>query len=267
MDEYFFDFGPAYAFQIQLSKKLLSLEQAFLKHREQLGHIDAEASANQTDSKLQSVVFKELNTSIIIPDALKESRKELFELISNSTDEQAGVIATFDVAEHLGAIKRYLTDYSEWIRSVSDTVISEDIALEIQNIDTVMLLAETPDGGYCRVKLITPLHPLRLAWMVNIYELFNDWEEKTLETPAYKKSWYKKLDKLFTGGLPLDVAPFILAEGSIKEPFQYVGELTFGWGFYAQPSHKSEDLFALPEIIRGVRASSIKILSISSTIA
>lgn len=243
-NEYFFDFGPAYAFQIQLSKKLLSLEQAFLKHREQLGHIDAEASANQTDSKLQSVVFKELNTSIIIPDALKESRKELFELISNSTDEQAGVIATFDVAEHLGAIKRYLTDYSEWIRSVSDTVISEDIALEIQNIDTVMLLAETPDGGYCRVKLITPLHPLRLAWMVNIYELFNDWEEKTLETPAYKKSWYKKLDKLFTGGLPLDVAPFILAEGSIKEPFQYVGELTFGWGFYAQPSHKSEDLFA-----------------------
>lgn len=243
-NEYYFDFGPAYAFQIQLSKKLLSLEQAFLKHSERLGHIDAEASANQTDSKLQSIVFKELNSSIVIPEALKESRKELFELICNSTVEHAGVTATFDVAANLGAIKRYLTDYSEWIRSFSDTVISEEIALEIQNIDTVMLLAETPDGGYCRVKLITPLHPLRLAWLVNIYELFNDWEEKTLENAAYKKTWYKKLDKLFMGGLPLDVAPFILAEGSIKEPFQYVGELTFGWGFYAQPSHRAEDLFA-----------------------
>ena len=243
-NEYYFDFGPAYAFQIQLSKKLLSLEQVFLKHSEQLGHIDAEASANQTDSKLQSIVFKELNSSIVIPEALKESRKELFELICNSTVEHAGVTATFDVAANLGAIKRYLTDYSEWIRSFSDTVISEEIALEIQNIDTVMLLAETPDGGYCRVKLITPLHPLRLAWLVNIYELFNDWEEKTLENAAYKKTWYKKLDKLFMGGLPLDVAPFILAEGSIKEPFQYVGELTFGWGFYAQPSHRAEDLFA-----------------------
>ena len=243
-NEYYFDFGPAYAFQIQLSKKLLSLEQVFLKHSEQLGHIDAEASANQTDSKLQSIVFKELNSSIVIPEALKESRKELFELICNSTVEHAGITATFDVAANLGAIKRYLTDYSEWIRSFSDTVISEEIALEIQNIDTVMLLAETPDGGYCRVKLITPLHPLRLAWLVNIYELFNDWEEKTLENAAYKKTWYKKLDKLFMGGLPLDVAPFILAEGSIKEPFQYVGELTFGWGFYTQPSHRAEDLFA-----------------------
>lgn len=243
-NEFYFDFGPAHAFQIQLSKKLLSLEQSFLKHGEQLGHICAEASANQTDSKLQSVFFKELKLHIPVSDALKESRRELFELICSSAVDRSGVIATFDVAEYLGAIKRYLTDYSEWIRSFSDTTISEEVALEIQNIDTVMLLAETPDGGYCRVKLISPLHPLRLAWLVNIYELFNDWEEKTLENAAYKKTWYKKLDKLFMGGLPMDIAPFILAEGSIKEPFQYVGELTFGWGFYAQPTHKSEDLFA-----------------------
>ena len=243
-NEFYFDFGPAHAFQIQLSKKLLSLEQSFLKHGEQLGHICAEASANQTDSKLQSVFFKELKLDIPVSDALKESRRELFELICSSAVDRSGVIATFDVAEYLGAIKRYLTDYSEWIRSFSDTTISEEVALEIQNIDTVMLLAETPDGGYCRVKLISPLHPLRLAWLVNIYELFNDWEEKTLENAAYKKTWYKKLDKLFRGGLPMDIAPFILAEGSIKEPFQYVGELTFGWGFYAQPTHKSEDLFA-----------------------
>lgn len=243
-NEFYFDFGPAHAFQIQLSKKLLSLEQSFLKHSEQLGHICAEASANQTDSKLQSVFFKELKLDIPVSDALKESRRELFELICSSAVDRSGVIATFDVAEYLGAIKRYLTDYSEWIRSFSDTTISEEVALEIQNIDTVMLLAETPDGGYCRVKLISPLHPLRLAWLVNIYELFNDWEEKTLENAAYKKTWYKKLDKLFRGGLPMDIAPFILAEGSIKEPFQYVGELTFGWGFYAQPTHKSEDLFA-----------------------
>ena len=243
-NEFYFDFGPAHAFQIQLSKKLLSLEQSFLKHGEQLGHICAEASANQTDSKLQSVFFKELKLDIPVSDALKESRRELFELICSSAVDRSGVIATFDVAEYLGAIKRYLTDYSEWIRSFSDTTISEEVALEIQNIDTVMLLAETPDGGYCRVKLISPLHPLRLAWLVNIYELFNDWEEKTLENAAYKKTWYKKLDKLFMGGLPMDIAPFILAEGSIKEPFQYVGELTFGWGFYAQPTHKSEDLFA-----------------------
>lgn len=243
-NEFYFDFGPAYAFQIQLSKKLLFLEQVILKHCGQLGHVDAVVSANQTDAQLQSAVYTELSPAIEIPEALKESRKELFELISNSAEDKSGITATFDVASNLGTIKRYLSDYSEWIRSFADTVVPEDIALEVQNIDTVSMLAETPDGGYCRVKLITPLHPLRLAWLVNLFELYNDWEVKTLANTAYKKDWYHKLDKLFMGELPLDVAPLILAEGSIKEPFQYVGELTFGWGFYAQPSHKTEDLFA-----------------------
>lgn len=242
-NQFYFDFGPAYAFQIQLSKKLLSIEQAFLKHSEQLGRIDAEVSANPTESEWQSLVFTELQSNIAIPESLRASRKELFELISNSAADRTGVVATFDIVQHLGAIKRYLTDYAAWIRILSDTSLSEDEALEIQNIDTITLLAEAPDNGYFRVKLITPLHPLRLAWLVNIYELFNDWEEKTLTNTAYKNSWYKKLDKLFLGGLPLDVAPFILAEGSIKEPFQYVGELTFGWGFYAQPSGKTDDMF------------------------
>ena len=97
-----------------------------------------------------------------------------------------------------------------------------------------------PDGSNTHVKLITPLHPLRLAWMVNLYELYQDWEEKTLEHPLYRKAWYRKLDKLFLGLLPMEIAPLILCENSLKEAYQYIGEITFGWGAYAQPAFGQE---------------------------
>ena len=97
-----------------------------------------------------------------------------------------------------------------------------------------------PDGTNVRIKLITPLHPLRLAWMVNLYELYQDWEEKTLAHPKYRKAWYRKLDKLFLGLLPMEVAPLILSENSLKEAYQYIGEITFGWGAYAQPTFGQE---------------------------
>ena len=76
--------------------------------------------------------------------------------------------------------------------------------------------------------------------MVNLYELYQDWEEKTLEHPLYRKAWYRKLDKLFLGLLPMEIAPLILCENSLKEAYQYIGEITFGWGAYAQPAFGQE---------------------------
>ena len=101
-----------------------------------------------------------------------------------------------------------------------------------------------PDGSNVKVKLIAPLHPLRLAWMINLYELYQDWEEKTLVCPKYRKAWYRKLDKLFMGLLPMEIAPLVLSENSLQEAYQYIGEITFGWGAYAQPSYGREEAFA-----------------------
>ena len=118
--------------------------------------------------------------------------------------------------------------------------LDEELIVTLQNLDTVLLTVEMPDGTNVRIKLITPLHPLRLAWMVNLYELYQDWEEKTLAHPKYRKAWYRKLDKLFLGLLPMELAPLILSENSLKEAYQYIGEITFGWGAYAQPTFGQE---------------------------
>ena len=245
-DVFHFDFGFSEAFQIQLPKKLIFLEQVFLKHKDYLGQVHAKVGANPTDVKLKEADFTPLNPDIVIPDSLRESRQTLFSLISESASNGTGVSATFDLATNIGPLKQYITDYANWLRELGEQEMPEPKALEVQNIDTVLLDVEKPDGSSCTVRLLTPLHPIRLAWQVNLLELFEDWEQKTKEHKPYQKDWFRNLENLFkaNGGLPLNAAPLIMAESAMNEPFQYVGELTYGWGFFAKQSIEEGNAFA-----------------------
>lgn len=241
-----FDFGFSEAFQIQLPKKLIFLEQVFLKHNDSLGQVHAKVGANPTDAKLKEASFAPLNPDIVIPDSLRESRQTLFSLISESASNGTGVSATFDLATNIGPLKQYLTDYANWLRELGEQEMPEAKALEVQNIDTVLLEVEKPDGSTCPVRLLTPLHPIRLAWQVNLFELFEDWEQKTKEHKPYEKDWFRNLENHFRArvGLPLNIAPLIMAESAMNEPFQYVGELTYGWGLLAKQSIEEGNAFA-----------------------
>lgn len=247
---YQFDFGPSYAYQIQLSKKLIQLESTFLDNDAEFGHVEAYLNGNPTDAKLldPSDMAKEYPrfvkaTGLDIPDELSKLRSELFCLIKQSVDDERGLTCTFNIPENLGAVKNYLYGYEQWLRGLEDKELQEDAITCLQNLDVVELVLEMPDGGKTNVKMISPLHPLRLAWMVNLFELYQDWEERTIENPKYQKAWYRKLDKLFQSQLPMEIAPLILSDSSLKEAYQYIGELTFGWGAYAQPSFSQDDAF------------------------
>lgn len=254
---YQFDFGTSYAYQIQLPKKLIQLERCFLDHEDQFGFVEAQLSANPTDIKLldptdtaiQTPKFAS-TTKVNIPDDLVALRQELFVLIKESAtdgDENAGLTCTFDFAKNIAIVKNYLLSYTNWLNALADQDLDEESLAEVQNLDTVLLKVEMPDatGKFTNVKLITPLHPLRLAWIVNLYELYQDWEERTQEDfKRYKSAWYRKLDKLFQGELPLDVAPLVLTDKSLEQAYQYIGELTYGWGAYSQPLFAEENTFA-----------------------
>lgn len=238
-----FDFGSAYAYTIQMPKKLLELERAFYKHSGKLGHVNAEISGNPTDTKLQDWHFEALPSSVEIPAELINKRKELFQLIQDSAASESGVVNTFAVYEHASKVKEYINDFTQWLTSLNGLNFDEATMVAIPNIDTVSLNIEMPDGSKSIAKLISPLHPLRLGWMVNIFELYKDWENRTLDNPDLKKQWYRNLDKLFLGELTMEVSPLVLTEGAL-EIYQYVGELTFGWGLYAQPTVNHDDLLA-----------------------
>lgn len=239
---YQFDFGNAFAYQIQLPNKFIQLERTFLKNDKFFGHVEALLSGNPTDALLmdptdtarQSPVFVEA-VGLDIPDRLHILRKELFTYIKNSSNNEEGLTCTTDFTSSISIVKDYLAEYDTWLRELRDKDLNEESIICLQNLDTVSLYVEMPDGTKTNIKIISPLHPLRLAWIINLYELYQDWEEKTQEHPKYKKSWYRKLDKIFQGQIPMEIAPLVLSESSMKEAFQYIGELTFGWGAYAQP--------------------------------
>lgn len=242
-DVFAFDFGNANsAYQIQNSRKLLEIERIFYKHASEFGSVYAEISGNPTETKLQDKRFTGLPASIEIPSQLKEMRQKLFSKIENSAASEKGVLSIFPIHIHIEDIREYVRAYSEWLNSAIEQNLTEEQTIALQNIDIADLQVEMPDGQRKVVKIIPPLHPIRLAWFVNIFDLYRDWEEKTEENPDMKKQWYKKLDKLFMGEIPLEVSSLVLTDGPMSI-FQYVGELTFGWGMYSIPTDKKEDIF------------------------
>lgn len=232
-------------YQIPLSRKLLELEEVILKNSDKIGYVDAIISDNYTDENLKSLILKEIE-GIQIPESLLEKRMILFDSILASAPDKTGVIETYEVFNHISEIKEYINEYHLWLRSLENIAVSQSMAVLIQSIDTVSLTIEMPDEHIAHTKLLTPLHPIRLGWLVNIYEQYEDWEAKTAEDPRYRKPdvWYKKLDNLFYGELLQDVAPLVMRDAYIEDYLQYVGELCFGWGFYANPQQVNDDTFS-----------------------
>ena len=213
---YQFDFGAAYAYQIQLPKKLIQLEQVFLNKGNRLGYAEALLSANPTDTKLlnpRDTAIESPNfvvaSNLAISEELLLLRQNLFNVIKESALGDTGLTCTLDFSSNIKLVKDYLFEYDNWLRALLESELDENDVLTIQNLDTVLLTVEMPDGNTTNIRLITPLHPLRLSWMMNQYELYKDWEEKTEANPKYRKAWYRKLDKLFQGQLPMDIAPLV----------------------------------------------------------
>lgn len=232
-------------YQIPLSKKLLAIENAILKNGHVIGFVDATISDNYTDESLKSLIVKGIE-GIEVPPSLKEKRVSLFNDIMESGPDSSGVIETYEIYKHISEIKAYLEEYHTWLRTVNEQDTTQTIAVLIQSIDTVSLKVEMPDDHIAYTKLFTPLHPIRLGWLVNIYEQYEDWEAKTAEDERYRKPdvWYKKLDRLFYGELVQEVAPLVMRDVNIEDYLQYVGELCFGWGFYANPQQTGDDTFS-----------------------
>lgn len=241
-DTFRIKYSSSQNFQIILSKKLLEIEREILKKSFSLGTVEAKLTSNHTE-KLQSLVFTPLD-GIEIPASLTQARNALFSAIQESAIGNSGILETFDVHSHVDILKDYLEEYHSWLKSVVDEDLSMETILKLQSVDMVNIVVILPDGQVSGMKLISPLHPLRLAWMVDIYEQYEDWENKTIEHPQYRDAWYKKLDQLFYGNLVPNVAPLILRDIEQKQYLQYVGEVVFGWGLYVSSAEQQEEAFS-----------------------
>ncbi len=255
---YQFDLGPGFAYQLSLSNKLIELEREFYKNAESVGRVWAELGSNTTDTKFQNIGFEGVGG---VPQALATLRGELMGKIQSSTDGETGLVSTFDIFANLDLVRRYLTEYDKWLISVTAGGREAGV-VAVQNADTVWLSVEMPGGAYAQVRLIPPLHPLRLAWMADLCELFSSWRDRTQADPAtYKGAWRRKLERLFDGGLALDVAPVALTDGMLRDPYLYTGELTFGWGMFAPVAGGGADI--LEDETRQLKSYVVGLLNVS----
>lgn len=241
-DTFRIKYSHAHNFQILLSKKLLQIERCILKCSDHLGSVEATLSSNYTE-KLQHMQFNSFE-GMEVPPSLLLKRMTLFQQIKDSAIDASGVVETFDIFSHIDEMKEYILEYQNWLKSVIDNGVNGELAIKLQNLDLVDVIATLPDGQSARMKLISPLHPVRLSWMINLFEQYNEWEQKTIDNECYREVWYKKLDQLFYGDLVPSVAPLIVRDFSRSSYLQYVGEIMFGWGLYVNSTDQKDDTFA-----------------------
>jgi len=257
-------------YQINLPNKLKKLQESILKHANTLGWIEASLSSNPTDNTFHSVRFNSFSSSGLVPVSLLAVRQELFLAITESAPDKTGVFETFDLFNHIELTRRYVNEYEQWAKQVkreieTSTVQVENLLrllVELQNLDVISIKTEMPDGQTIYLKLVSPLYPLRLAWFLNLYDLYTQWEDETSITPQYKNVWYKNLENLFLGELIPEIALPVIADMATTEFFQYVGELSYGWGLYSKPIQTNNDAFS--SISRQIKIYLASLLNIAN---
>lgn len=263
-------YSVSHNYQINLSNKLHKLQTCFLHNSGKLGSVDAGLSSNPTDNNFNTLHFNPITSGDIVPESFLSKRIELFEAIVKSAPDNTGVFETFDIFNFIDLARQYLKEYQNFTKNLckeieAGTILTENhqrFLVELQNLDIVTVKTEMPDGQIIYLKLISPIHPLRIAWSINLFDLFSFWEDETRTFPQYKMVWYKNLEHLFLGDLIPDIAMPVLAENETSDYFQYIGELSFGWGLFSKPVQQGNDAFS--SIARQIKIYLSGLLNISN---
>ncbi len=253
---YHIKYSSGHNYQINISSKLRSLEKCLIKHRDSIGNIEAVLGNNPIEPTFQSLRFNTFSGNHLVSKKLLNLRKELFEAIANSAPNNEGVFETFDIFNHIVLAKNYIAEYQAWGAMLNEKLEQKDftneeqrldvqnLLIELQNLDIITIKTKLPDGQDVIIKLISPLHPLRLAWFINLFDLYANWEERTQHTPSYNAAWFKNLENLFLGDLLPEIGMTVLADSFTFDFFQYIGELSFGWGIYSKPLFQEKNVLS-----------------------
>ncbi|WP_158829008.1 methylation-associated defense system ATP-binding protein MAD8 [Mucilaginibacter lacusdianchii] len=240
---FYINYSEKHNYQINLSSKLRIIEDLLLQNKRQFGQIKAVLKSNSSALGFQSIQFQPSALGSLIPESLQDLRAALFEKIAQSNGQKNGVLETADVFNFSELIKNYVHEFQEWTSHLGKQIQEEsqhernesnlqDVITEVQALDLVKIKTTLPDGKPTDAYLLSPLHPLRLAWWVELLDLFEKWEKRTLEHPAFQSSWQNNLADLFAGQLSPALNPLVFVEPATFKAYHYTGELAYGWGLY-----------------------------------
>ena len=230
-------------YQINISTKLRQIENVFLANADSFGYVKSRLKSNKLAIGFESLEFIKSELNEIAPNSLLKYRKEVFTKIINSNNDENGIFETANIYTLKEEIKKYVDSYTKWTSRLKTQIESDDVELEdktklkeflieLQMIDISLVKSKLPDGSKVEALLVSPLHPLRLAWTLQLIEVFENWESKTKEFSGHKDSWSQHLEDLFIGNLSPENNQVVLIEPSSMKAYNYSGELSFGWGLY-----------------------------------
>ncbi|GIM57392.1 hypothetical protein CAPN006_17850 [Capnocytophaga canimorsus] len=239
---YHINYSPRHNYQVIISSKLRLIENEFLSNPEVLGHISVSLSNNTTATGLQNCFLEKSPLTDIAPPRLMELRQQVFIAIQNSNDKENGIIETANLYEIKDLIDDYVFEYQKWLDDLYTQLDSASggeekdkelrmLFSEVQYLDMVKVKSRLPNGQPVSAILMSPLHPLRLAWFVNLMELFEEWYDKTLNYNGHIKDW-SNLENIFLGKLTPQNNPYVIVDPNNFSNFDYLGDLSFGWGIY-----------------------------------
>ena len=237
------NYSDKHNYQINISTKLRQIENKFIEYGNEFGHVYAQLKSNKLAIGFESLEFVSSELNSLIPNSLAKLRKEVFESIANSNVEGNGILETADIFNYSDQIKRYIAEYTKWTSKLKKQIETDKITdeektklkqflVELQIIDVARIKTKLPDGSKVEALLLSPLHPLRLSWVMQLIEVFDDWENKTREFSGHKDAWSKNLEELFIGQLSPENNPLVLIEPASFKNYNYSGELAYGWGLY-----------------------------------
>ena len=236
------NYSSRHNYQVIISTKLRLIENQFLSNPEVLGYVSTSLSNNSTATGLQNCFLEKSSLTDIAPLKLIELRAQLFSAIQSSNDAENGIIETANLYEYRELIENYIFEYQDWLKDLYEQIDDsskgneneEEMRMlfsEVQYLDMVKIKSSLPNGQPVSAILMSPLHPLRLAWFLNLMDLFEDWHEKTLNYNGHIKDW-GNLEDLFLGKLTPQNNPYVIVDPNNFSNFDYLGDLSFGWGIY-----------------------------------
>lgn len=236
------NYSSRHNYQVIISTKLRLIENQFLSNPEVLGYVSTSLSNNSTATGLQNCFLEKSSLTDIAPLKLLELRAQLFSAIQSSNDAENGIIETANLYEYRELIENYIFEYQDWLNDLYEQIDDstkgneneEEMRMlfsEVQYLDMVKVKSSLPNGQPVSAILMSPLHPLRLAWFLNLMDLFEDWHEKTLNYNGHIKDW-GNLEDLFLGKLTPQNNPYVIVDPNNFSNFDYLGDLSFGWGIY-----------------------------------
>lgn len=244
LSTYHINYSDKHNYQINISSKLREIENVFLENKTVFGNVKTVLKNNASALGFQSILFVKsdlLNEHV--PKSILILREKVFTSIQSSTTSGDGIFETANIYNFKSIIKEYLQALTSYTTGLKEEILNinineekrsvlQNILTDFQTIDLSIIKTKLPNGVNTEAILLSPLHPLRLSWYIQLIEVFVKWKDKTVGNPTHIEEWSKNLETLFVGDLVPENNLMVLVNPNTLINYLYAGELAYGWGIY-----------------------------------